>query len=87
MPFKGWGVVPLILNSVDTRPDSEEIRKELFTFLSKCRGHNNLSKLASYYDEDQSVEWPSRLRICGLDSRGSQEETQPNPQVGDNLVT
>ena len=22
----------------ETRPDSEEIRKELFTFLSKCRG-------------------------------------------------
>jgi hypothetical protein len=26
---------------------------------SKCRGHNNLSKLASYYDEDQSVDWPT----------------------------
>ena len=57
MPFKGWGVVPLILNTDDTRPDSEEIRKELFTFLNKCRGHNNLSKIASYYDEVESVDW------------------------------
>ena len=35
MPFKGWGVVPLILNSEETRPDSDEIKKELFTFLNK----------------------------------------------------
>ena len=32
-PFKGWGVVPLILNPGETTIDSEEIRRELFTFL------------------------------------------------------
>ena len=36
--FKGWGIIPLILNPDEARIDSEEIRKELFTFLNRCRG-------------------------------------------------
>jgi hypothetical protein len=27
--FKGWGIIPLILNPDDVRMDSEEIRREL----------------------------------------------------------
>ena len=49
--FKGWGVVPLVLTVDDfQRPKSEEIRKELWSFMRRCRGHNNVPGVASYYD-------------------------------------
>ena len=35
--FKGWGIVPLVLNIDDTtRPETETLRKELWAFLKKC---------------------------------------------------
>ena len=43
--FKGCGIIPLILNPDDARMDSEEIRKELFTFLNGCRGDNNVPNI------------------------------------------
>ena len=59
--FKGWGIIPLILNPGETVIDSEEIRKELFTFLNKCKGDNNVSNLASFY-EGEAPDWPETER-------------------------
>jgi hypothetical protein len=59
--FKGWGIIPLILNPGETVIDSEEIRKELFTFLNKCKGDNNVSHLASFY-EGEALDWPETER-------------------------
>ena len=59
--FKGWGIIPLILNPDEARIDSEEIRKELFTFLNRCRGDNNVSHIASFY-EAQAPDWPGTER-------------------------
>ena len=56
-PFKGWHEVPLNVNSEEDRPESEEVRRELFTFLNKCRGHNNVPKLQRYYEETVTT-WP-----------------------------
>ena len=52
--FKGWGLVPLVLiTNNEPRPGSEDIRRELFALHRNVRGHNNVSKLASFYsDED-----------------------------------
>ena len=59
--FKGWGVVPLILNPGETAIDSEEIRKELFTFLHQCKGDNNVPSVGTYY-EGPDLEWPGTER-------------------------
>ena len=55
--FKGWGIVPLVLNPDEDRVDSEVLRRELFTFLNGCRGSNNVSHIVSYYD-DAGPDWP-----------------------------
>ena len=58
--FKGWGIVPLVLNIDDTtRPETEAIRKELWAFLKKCRGHNNVSGLSAYYAAEDHTTWPA----------------------------
>ena len=58
--FKGWGIVPLVLlTNEEPRPRSEDLRKELFTFLRNVRGHNNVSKLASFYTDEIPAEWPT----------------------------
>ena len=58
--FKGWGMVPLILTTNnEPRPKSEDLRKELFSFLRNVRGHNNVSKLASFYVDEDPAEWPT----------------------------
>jgi hypothetical protein len=56
MLFKGWGIIPLILNPDDAMTDSEEVRKELFTFLNRYRGNNKVPNIASYYD-GQAADW------------------------------
>ena len=57
--LKGWGVAPLILvTAEEARPDSEEIRKEMWALLGKSRGHNNVSKLKTFYTEEDDVTWP-----------------------------
>ena len=60
--FKGWGIVPLVLQVDDIqRPKSEEIRKELWSFMRKCRGHNNVPGVASYYDSEDPTPWPQKV--------------------------
>ena len=56
--FSGWGVVPLLLMTSEQaeKPTSEQIRKELFTFLRGCKGPNNVGKIATYYDETSGKE-------------------------------
>ena len=57
--FKGWGIVPLVLNIDETaRPETEDIRRELWAFLKKCRGHNNVSGLGAYYAAEDHTPWP-----------------------------
>ena len=57
--FKGWGIVPIILNIDETkRPESEDIRREMWAFLRKCRGHNNVSGLGTYYAAEDYTPWP-----------------------------
>ena len=58
--FKGWGLVPLVLiTNNEPRPKSEDLRRELFTFLRNVRGHNNVSKLASFYLDEDPADWPT----------------------------
>ena len=58
--FKGWGLVPLVLiTNNEPRPGSEDIRRELFAFLRNVRGHNNVSKLASFYSDEDPADWPT----------------------------
>ena len=60
--FKGWGIVPLVLQVDDIqRPKSEEIRKELWSFMRKCRGHNMVPGVAAYYDSDDPTAWPQKV--------------------------
>ncbi len=60
--FKGWGFVPLVLTVDDVqRPKSEEIRKELWSFLRRCRGHNMVPGVAAYYDSDDPTAWPQKV--------------------------
>ena len=58
--FKGWGVIPLVLNADGCkRPEAESIRKEAMSLMSNVRGHNNLSKISSYYTtEGEASAWP-----------------------------
>ena len=59
--FKGWGIVPLLLQIDDApRPESETIRKELWTFLKRCRGHNNVSGLGDFYVAESPTPWPTK---------------------------
>jgi hypothetical protein len=37
------------------------IRKELFTFLNRCKGDNNVPNIASYYEEE-AADWPGTER-------------------------
>ena len=46
-----------MVNAEEDRPESEDVRRELFTFLNKCRGHNNVPKLQRYYEETTTT-WP-----------------------------
>ena len=60
--FRGWGVAPLILTVDDApRPGTEEIRKELWIFMSKCRGHKNVSGVGQFYDKDDPTPWPQKV--------------------------
>lgn len=62
----GWGMVPLLLMSSDTagRPSSEELRREMFTFLRGSRGQNNLGNIANYYDGTDTEEpWPEKEKV------------------------
>ena len=58
--FKGWGLIPLILNTDGTkRPSSEDIRREAMCLMSKVRGHNNRSSIATFYPaEGEGPVWP-----------------------------
>ena len=58
--LKGWGVTPLLLITArEGRPNSEDVRKEMWSLLGKSKGHNNVSKLKTYYAEEDAVAWPS----------------------------
>ena len=57
--FKGWGITPLLLQTDDSdRPETELIRRELWAFLQKCRGHNNVSGVGGYYSDSEPTTWP-----------------------------
>ena len=56
--FRGWGVAPLVLKvGQDPRPSSEELRKELFSFLRKARSPCFVTSLFTYY-ASEAVQWP-----------------------------
>ena len=56
--FRGWGVAPLVLKvGQDPRPSSEELRKELFSFLRKARSPCFVTSLFTYY-ASKAVQWP-----------------------------
>ena len=56
--FRGWGVAPLVLKvGQEPRPSSEELRKELFSFLRKARSPCFVTSLFTYY-ASEAVQWP-----------------------------
>ena len=56
--FRGWGVAPLVLRvGQDPRPSSEELRKEMFSFLRNARSPCFVTSLFTYYARE-AVQWP-----------------------------
>ena len=56
--FKGWGVAPLVLRvGQEPRPSSEELRKEMFSFLRKARLPCFVTSLFTFYASDP-MPWP-----------------------------
>ena len=59
--FRGWGITPLLLQvDENTRPETEVIRREMWAFLKKCRGHNNVSGVGEYYADVNPTPWPTK---------------------------
>ena len=58
--FRGWGVIPLLLNTTgSTRPNHDDIRREAMCLMSNVRGHNFKSSIDSYYNtEVEGPAWP-----------------------------